>query len=697
MRKIIYICLFMASWMIAGCSKHTFEEDIKAKKNVRIAVVLTDNTRERWDRIMNLAQKNISDATDICPVFQFYEENSHDLMNLAYDLAHNDSIISVIGCESETNTEILAYQMSRLKKKKPMFTFNTSQEVIRKYSTMNFMWGLCESDITQCEVILAQIVAKFPNSEVALLACNESYGQTFVDWFAFQATELGLKPVEIRRYSNKDEIKGQITEIKELEIPVLCVPSTYEEAIEMLLHGPIGMTYFSHKGINSKVLSYMQENHPDHYYIMKGITLVPDPGSGFQKIYEIDYNETPLFGEAQLYDAIMVTCLAKALSDKTGISVNSAVSTLLREKTEGQGNWTKTGIEQAYREIIEDGIIPKINGATGKLRFIPDKHSIIQYSTYAFLYTSNHKFYCTDYICRDEGAHTSSIEGAWSWDKIFIHYEDLMEDIEYPDLTGIQPIIVATSRGWKNYRHQADALEFYQFFKKNGFSDDEIILIIADDMAYHEDNPYQGEIFRSENGENLYKDIVIDYKLGDLRPKDFRDILLGNSSERLPVVVNGTEGKNVVLFWSGHGRPEALVWDQNEAFLTGKFMSETIREMHDQGKYRKFLAIIEACYSGNIGLSCEGIPGLLLMTAANDMETSKAEYFSIEMNTYLTNSFTSSIINSLEKGTITLHELYHDTYKMTMGSHVSLYNSEHFGNISNNYTYEFTEGSLNDL
>ena len=115
-----------------------------------------------------------------------------DSQVLDYNLANDESIASVIGCENETNTEILAYQMSRLKHLKPMFTFNTSQEVIRKYARMGFMWGFSESDITQSEILLAQIATDLKNREVALIASNSSYGQTFVDWFAFQTTELGL-------------------------------------------------------------------------------------------------------------------------------------------------------------------------------------------------------------------------------------------------------------------------------------------------------------------------------------------------------------------------------------------------------------------------------------------------------------------------------------------------------------------------
>ena len=215
MNQIYKICLFLAAVVLMlGCDDHNLEEERVVRK-VKIAVVLPEASHDRWERIMDLAEKNISEATDIQPVFEFYDENSQDVMNLAYNLANDESVVSVIGCEGEANTEALAYQMSRLNKPKPMFTFNTSQELIRKYARMGFMWGFSESDITQSEVLLVQIASDFINREVALIACNSSYGQTFVDWFAFQTSELGLTPLKICTYSHVSEIAPLLEDLSD--------------------------------------------------------------------------------------------------------------------------------------------------------------------------------------------------------------------------------------------------------------------------------------------------------------------------------------------------------------------------------------------------------------------------------------------------------------------------------------------------
>lgn len=691
MTRIVVIFIVVVScFFTSACSKSSFNDSGVKKKEVRIAVVLNEKNRERWDRIMSMAQKNISEATDIRPVFDFYDEESHDIMRLAYDLAHNDSIVSVIGCEDDKLTEDLAYQMSRLQRHKPMFTFNTSEGVIRKFATLGFMWGLSESDITQSEVILSQIASRNPKSKVNIVAGKTPYASTFVDWFAFQAHELNLVPDKICVYENIDQMREYLDGFEDYtNNSVICVPSTHEEAVEMALYAPYG-SYYTHKAFSPKVIETLREKSPDTNICMYGATLVADPSTGFQDIYNARYDEAPIFGEPQLYDAIMITCLAYVFAEKSGISLNSAVSALLAQNNNGQGNWTKNGIRSIYNKIVNTDEIPPINGATGRLAFFPDKHTIIQYSTYSILYMNEYQVTFIDYVNRDEGSNTSSVTSAWEWNKIVTQdFEDYI-DYDVKELTGSNVIIVATSRGWDNYRHQADALAFYQHAKKSGMTDDDIILIMADDIAYNEQNPHPGTMIRTKGGENLYQNVVVDYTLDQLSPQDFRDIMLGKSSERLPVVLTSDDTKNVLLFWSGHGKPGALTWDHDDKTVNGVFMRMMLEEMLAQNAYRKFCIFIEACYSGSVAQKCEGsLPRMLIMTAANEKETSKAEYYDPQWDTYLTNSFTSSIIQTISNSEPSLNTIYHEAFKMTVGSHVTMYNASLYGNTKTNYITEY--------
>ena len=60
--------------------------------------------------------------------------------------------------------------------------------------------------------------------------------------------------------------------------------------------------------------------------------------------------------------------------------------------------------------------------------------------------------------------------------------------------------------------------------------------------------------------------------------------------------------------------------------------------------------------------------------------------------TYLTNSFTSSVLNAIQKkgdNRLSIKDLYSETFSNTMGSHVTLYNVDNFGNVFQNYVDEY--------
>ena len=337
--------------------------------------------------------------------------------------------------------------------------------------------------------------------------------------------------------------------------------------------------------------------------------------------------------------------------------------------------------------------MPAISGAIGKFTFSPEQHTIINYSTYAVQYLNDYKFFQTDFVSRG-GNVGSSEHGAWLWNKVFDQdFDILQEDANLKPCEGNKAVLVAASSGWGNYRHQADILAYYQLLKKNHFTDDDIILIMADDLAYDEKNPYPGQIFGDNKKQvNLYTDVKVDYKLDQITPFDLKNILLGKSSEKLPVVLDADEHDNVLLLWSGHGSPGALDWNKNQKTINGNFMAGLFKEMHSAGKYRKLFGMIEACYAGSVATKCVGVPNLLLMTASNEQETSKAELYDSLWKTYLTNSFTLAALKALQgknSNSLSIRDLYSETFSQTMGSHVTLYNTENFGNVFFNFVNDY--------
>ena len=58
----------------------------------------------------------------------------------------------------------------------------------------------------------------------------------------------------------------------------------------------------------------------------------------------------------------------------------------------------------------------------------------------------------------------------------------------------------AGSRGWGNYRHQADVYHAYQMLKRGGLSDSRIVVMHYDDIARNPANPHPGKIINIPGG-----------------------------------------------------------------------------------------------------------------------------------------------------------------------------------------------------
>lgn len=66
-------------------------------------------------------------------------------------------------------------------------------------------------------------------------------------------------------------------------------------------------------------------------------------------------------------------------------------------------------------------------------------------------------------------------------------------------------VLVAGSRGWYNYRHQADICHAYQVIHEHGVPDKNIIVMMFDDIAHNEENPTPGIVINRPNGSDVYK------------------------------------------------------------------------------------------------------------------------------------------------------------------------------------------------
>jgi legumain len=187
-------------------------------------------------------------------------------------------------------------------------------------------------------------------------------------------------------------------------------------------------------------------------------------------------------------------------------------------------------------------------------------------------------------------------------------------------------VLVAGSKGFWNYRHQADICHAYQIMKNNGIPEDHIIVFSYDDVATSSNNPYPGQLFNRPDGEDVYAGCKVDYAGTDNTPENFLAVLRGEDMDGKKTMKSG-KGDKVFINFSDHGSSGLIAFPTKS--LYAKDFINTIEHMHENELYNEMVIYIEACYSGSMfeGLLRDDI-NVYATTAANSHESSWGYYCS---------------------------------------------------------------------
>lgn len=659
------------------------------EKTVAVMLPMEKGLAAHWERTLGMFATNFERAfknheTGIRLKFEYYDEANADMQELAQSLAFNDEVYAVIGGLYSSNAAILAAELTLVGK--TFFTLATTEQLVRAYASTGYLWAMTETDITQCEVLLSKVI-NYGGKSVALLAKdNDNYGQTFMDWFAFQARELGLKNMGSYVYTPDNIADVSCQAMQSGAEYVICIPSEIEEMGPMLeahktqsLNGQsVPRMLFSDTAYGADVLKI----HGDAAEGIEGVAFGADPESGFDVSYRTFFNATPTLGESQLYDAAMLIGYAAWHQQfNPDLSLQKSLRAVVSGEDLNMGSWTGEDMGLVV-DALAAGKSPYVRGASGHLRFDAKVFTNVLATTYYNFKVYNGQYIILDYNTSDGGNRTDATLAGWNWKASQMQNFNNSGEFDYPVHTGNWALLVASSKEWANYRHQADVLAIYQQLKQAGYTDDRIILIAEDDIADNVSNPNKGVVQVTIGGNNVYEQVEIDYRMSELQAKDILAILSGEKSERLPIVIESTANDNVFVFWSGHGVPGVLCWNDDAYGIMGDQLDETFHRMREKRSYRKLLMMVEACFSGGVMEQCRNIPGMLFVTAANGDETSKADVFNGEMKVWMSNRFTSTFIEQItENKNIALRDLYYRLFINTVGSHVMVYNAENYGNL----------------
>jgi GPI-anchor transamidase subunit K len=131
--------------------------------------------------------------------------------------------------------------------------------------------------------------------------------------------------------------------------------------------------------------------------------------------------------------------------------------------------------------------------------------------------------------------------------------------VDHPH-TSNYAVVLSSSRYWFNYRHTANALSVYQILKRNGFHDDDIVLMLADEWSVNPRNPAKNHVYNTATDGLLdggfpslsasprpslqTKDTIVDYRSEDVTVEQFFSVLLNAPTD---------EFTNILIYITGHG------------------------------------------------------------------------------------------------------------------------------------------------
>jgi len=190
-------------------------------------------------------------------------------------------------------------------------------------------------------------------------------------------------------------------------------------------------------------------------------------------------------------------------------------------------------------------------------------------------------------------------------------------------------VIVAGSKSFGNYRHQADACHAYHVVHDFGIPDNRIIMMFYDDIAGYSKNPFPGQIFNKPTekgtpGVDVYKGCKKDYTGSQVTPTNFVKVLTGDSSAPGPVLKSTSED-NVFINFVDHGGTGIIAFPSGT--MSSKMLNDALKTMHSNNMYKKLVFYLEACESGSM---FEGLlpidMNIYATTASNAKESSWGTY-----------------------------------------------------------------------
>lgn len=236
-------------------------------------------------------------------------------------------------------------------------------------------------------------------------------------------------------------------------------------------------------------------------------------------------------------------------------------------------------------------------------------------------------------------------------------------------------VLVSSSRYWFNYRHAINALSMYHLLKEQGgYSDDHIILMIADEFAVNPRNPFKNQMYSSSSFihpsslfSSLYNETVqIDYRGNDVSVQNLVHALTGRQpsviTQRIPetlattTLANANHESHILVYWTGHGGDQFFKFQDAEEIMA-RDIARVFAQMHQQRKYKELLFVADTCQAFTLADAIlaastetaatakeELLSNILVVTSSLKGESSYAHTSNAQLGLSVTEKYTHAFV-----------------------------------------------------
>lgn len=656
---------------------------------VRIGVLmpLTGELQDNFTEPLEWAKDNINREGGINGrklELVYRDTGAGNTTQLARELLNDPSIAIVIG--PPTSDDLYAIAPEFIAKKKFLISPEaTAGDIIRAFGKKGYIWRTTQGDVAQIKVIF-DILKQKKVQRIALLYENTTYGSTFYEWTGFFATENGIDLSYIQGFTRDGaDLEGAVAGAVNTKPDIIIAASMPSDAVRIK------------KGIDasgSGIPLFLADGGVSPYLVqtlgaaaegIEATTPTADPETGFAIAYQTKFGHEPSGYAAPAYDAVLLAAYTAARQEHAPFEqMSDSFSFVVRGTGERKG-WDAQEAGETVRSLVS-GESPRISGTTGPLLFdnLSGVDPIVSYYAYQTIEAGN--FRTREIISSiqsgaDEDA-LSSLALSCASLSAFVDVNGTPGNATaLKPKTDLWAVIVSTSMDWNNYRHQADALTYYQLLKKNGVPDDHIILMVYDDVPFISQNPIKGDLHHVPSGENIRTRAGVDYSGTSVNPATFVNVLTGNATNETPVVLGSTDESNVLVYIVDHGSPGAIVFPYGDQLTANKF-TDAIRKMADEKKYRRLLVMVDICFGESVWVNATP-HDTLYFTGSAMSEPSHGAIYDSDIRQWISDDFSSAVYNELTANPdITIRDLYVNSYERVVGSHVRLLNTAQFGSLN---------------